>query len=51
MYFQSLLITATAFHLRMIISSERKIIHKVMIYKFNVIAAQIATVMHLYSHL
>ena len=51
MCFQSLLITVTAFHLGMMISSERKITHEVTVYRSNVIAAQIATVMYLYSHL
>ena len=51
MCFQSLLITATAFYLRMMTSSEKKIMHKVTVYGSNVIAAQITTVMHSYSHL
>jgi len=39
MYFQSLLITVMTFYLRMMISFERKIIHKVIIYNFNAVAA------------
>jgi len=51
MCFQSLLITVTAFHLEMMTSSERKIMHKVTIYEFNAVMTQITTVMHSYLHL
>ena len=51
MCFWSLLIIMMTFYLRMMTSSERKIMHKVMIYEFNVIATQITIVMHLYFHL
>ncbi len=49
--FRSLLTTATAFHLGMTTSPERKIMHGVTVYGSNAVAAQIATVVHSYPHL